>query len=450
MIAYYFPPVGGIAAAGSQRTLKFAKYLPRYGWEPVILTVKETSYENYLTLDPTLLSRVPSDTKIIRTSVIRWLTRILELKNRRRRVVSGQHPSGPVEATQRLQEKSRLQSFKDSLTGLCEIPDDEIGWLLPAIVAGHRAIKRHAIDVIYATGKPWTAHLIGLALKLLTGKPLVVDFRDPWMTNPFRGQMSRLRDRIEGYMEKKVVEIADVVVTNTSDLRAEFLTRFPRESGEKFVAVLNGFDPEDCQPARVPRVDPEKFTVTHTGFLYGKRDPRLFIEAIAFLIETQKVDRKRFRVRLVGSVELSYDLPELIRSRGIEDVVQMVDQVPYDQSLQYLINSDALLLLQPGTTTQIPSKLFEYIALGKPVIAISPPSGATSRIVLDNLLGTAADADNIVDTSSAVEEVYRKWLSGNQSCWNNGGRERFDVQNVTAVLAERFNTIALRQDAQSV
>jgi glycosyltransferase involved in cell wall biosynthesis len=446
MVAYTFPPVGGIAAAGSQRTLKFAKYLPQYNWEPVILTVRETSYESYLALDPTLLERVPANTKIIRNSVVRWMTKLLELKNRRRPITAGQTQArAPAQPKHGSNAKSRLQTLKDAVTGLFEIPDGEIGWLVPGVAGGVHAVKREAIDVIYATGKPWTAHLIGAALKRLTGKPLVVDFRDPWMTNPFREKMSGLRDRVEGYMERKVVETADVVVTNTQALKDEFMTRFPREPAAKFVALLNGFDPEDSQVAASMRVDPEKFTITHTGFLYGKRDPRLFLEAIALLIETQRVDRRKIRVHLVGSVELPYDLVEYLRDRRLEDVVRLVAQVPYQESLQYLANSDALLLLQPGTKTQVPSKLFEYIALAKPILAITPGEGATSQLVQENSLGTVADAESVGEIAWAVEQLYRNWQCGTEAYCINRARDKFDVKNVTAVLSKKFDEVLSRQ-----
>jgi glycosyltransferase involved in cell wall biosynthesis len=443
MIAYFFPPVGGIAAAGSQRTLKFAKYLPQYDWEPVILTVRETSYEAYLALDPTLLERVPANTKIIRNTVVRWMTKLLELKNRRRSTEAGQRQADAVcQQNEASNGKSRLQTLKDAVTGLFEIPDGEIGWLVPGVAGGLRAIKREAIDVIYATGKPWTAHLIGAVLKLLTGKPLVVDFRDPWMTNPFREEMSGLRDRVEGYMERKVVETANVVVTNTQALRDEFMARFPREPAAKFIALLNGFDPEDGQVAPNKRVDPETFTITHTGFLYGKRDPRLFLDAIALLIETQRVDWRKIRVCLVGSVELPYDLTGYLRARRLAEVIRLVAHVPYQQSLQYLANSDVLLLLQPGTTTQVPSKLFEYVALAKPILAISPGGGATARLVRENSLGTVAEPENMGDIASAVEELYRNWRLGIEAYrTSSDARDQFDVKNVTAMLSRKFNDL---------
>ncbi len=443
MVAYFFPPVGGIASAGSQRTLKFAKYLGERGWQPIVLTVREKCYERYFVMDPTLLERVPPDVKIARSSVIRWLTRLLEFKNRGRVVpppaTAPTSADGPGSAGR---NPGRLQQWKDAVTGLFEIPDEEVGWLIPGVAAGLGVVRRERVDVLYASGKPWTAHLIAAVLKKLTGKPLVIDFRDPWVTNPFRGPQSPLRDRVEAYLERKVVETADVVVTNTKALRDEFIARFPGVPAAKFVTLLNGFDPEDYDEVRAARpLDARKFTIAHTGFLYGKRDPRGFLEAVARLIEEGKIAPDALEIVFVGSIELPYDLPSYLRAKRIAGIVRLIDQVPYRESLRHLAESDALLLLQPGTKTQVPSKLFEYIALGKPILAVSPRDGATARLVFEESLGRVADADRVEEIAAAVEELYRIWREGGAVGAANGARAKFDVRKVTAVLAEQFDDL---------
>lgn len=448
MIAYFFPPVGGIASAGSQRTLKFAKYLGERGWQPVVLTVREDCYERYFVMDPTLLERVPPDVKIARSSVIRWLTRLLEFKNRGRHIAppTAAAPASTDTGENDGRNESRLQKLKDAVTGLFEIPDEEIGWLVPGVAAGIRVVRRERVDVLYSTGKPWTAHLVAAALKKLTGRPLVVDFRDPWMTNPFRGEKSPLRDRVEAYLERKVVETADVVVTNTKALRDEFIARFPEAPAAKFVTLLNGFDPDDYDEVSAARpAEARKFTIAHTGFLYGKRDPRGFLEAVSRLIEEGKIAPDALEIVFVGSIELPYDLPSYLRAKRLAGIVRLIDQVPYRESLRHLAQSDALLLLQPGTMTQVPSKLFEYIALGKPILAVSPRDGATSRLVLDESLGRVADADSIEEIATAVEDLYRIWRQGGAVGAANGARSKFDVRNVTAVLAEKFDDLLNRR-----
>jgi glycosyltransferase involved in cell wall biosynthesis len=249
-------------------------------------------------------------------------------------------------------------------------------------------------------------------------------------------------------MEKKVVENADIVVSNTDFLKDEFIARFPWLQKNKFVVLLNGFDPDDIQMSTLKRREPDKFIIIHAGFLYGKRDPRSFLEAIAMLIQSQRIDRQKIRLWLVGSVELPYDLAGYVDASGLQEVVRLITHVPYQESLQYLASADALVLLQPGTTTQVPSKLFEYIALNKPILAISPSDGATSRLVHENSLGIFAEADNVDQIASAIEQLYRQWHLGPGGWPINGrARDKFDVKKVTELLSRKFEELANRSTA---
>jgi glycosyltransferase involved in cell wall biosynthesis len=423
------------------------------------LTVRERDYEPYFALDQSLLKKVPSDLIIIRTSVIRWLSKILQAKQTIRRLlrpVRVESPSDAVPASDRAkdvgedipQSTSWYQRLKDSVTDLFEVPDEEMGWLVPACINGLLAIRRESVDAIYSTGRPWTAHVIGVVLKKITGKPLVVDFRDPWMTNPFRLQYSPLKERLECYLERKVIEIADIVIANTEELKEEFLKRFPRQSSDKFVSILNGFDPDDyALESKTGMGNSGCFTITHAGFLYGRRDPKMFLEAIKLLIESGSIGRDHIRVRLVGTVELPYDLSRYLSTNNLDTIVSLHDQVPYYASLEYLGQSDLLLLLQPGTKTQVPSKLFEYIGMRKPILAISPRDGATSALVEKEGLGMVADPEKIHEIAEGVLHLYRQWSQGLLSeARYERGYQRFNVQRMTADLADMLSGLVAREN----
>lgn len=443
MIAYFFPPVGGIGAAGSQRVLKFAKYLPKYAWQPIILSVKEQCYEPYLSTDPSLLSKVSPGTPVVRTPIIRWLTRILELKGKLRRPVAvgspcAEAPPVPPQSVMRSSRGGWYQRVKDGITDLFEIPDEEMGWILPATFAGLAAYRRHRYDAIFSTGRPWSAHVIGLLLKRITGKSLVVDFRDPWMTNPFRLPYSRLKDTLEGFLERKVIEGADLVIANTKELQAEFMRRFPSQPCTKFAVLLNGFDPDDYGPSKEGQSNEsgESFVVAHTGFLYGRRDPLPFLKAVKKLISRSEIDRKHLTVNLVGTVELPYNLPEFLVAHGLDDIVMLHNHVPFQESLDHMRRASVLLLLQPGTTTQVPSKLFEYIGMKKPILAISPKSGATSRIVSEEGLGETADPDDVEEIALALERLYKRWKAKERPDFTyEAAYRKYNVQFMTEQLA---------------
>lgn len=450
MIAYLFPPAGGIGSAGAQRVLKFVKYLPSFHWHPIVLTIKEKSYESYFTTDPTLMEKVPPGLPIVRTSVVRWLTRLLELRQTMLRGWRGKAQpqqvgtTGLPSSSEQSIPKGWYHRLKDTITDMFEIPDEAVGWFVPAVVGGWRAIRRDRIDVIFSTGRPWTAHLIGTALKIFTHKPLVVDFRDPWMTNPFRLDYSPVRNRLEAFCERKVIEYADVVIANTDELRGEFIRRFPCQPKEKFMTLLNGFDPEDYAVHEHVQDRPRQcFTIAHTGFLYGKRDPKPFFEALEMVMACPDVDRSKLRVVFVGSIQLSYDLPAYLAAHNLQDLVILHGQVTYKQSLQYMKEGDLLLLLQPGTSTQVPSKLFEYIAFRKPILAITPVEGATGRLVTNDCSGFVCAPEQVSDIANAIEVAYRQWKRGGvEEGYGRRAYDTYNVKNMTAVLASAFSEVS--------
>jgi hypothetical protein len=449
MIAYCFPPVGGIGIAGSQRALKFVKHLQNFQWEPTVLTVKEEFYEPYMSMDYNLLSNLPDDIEIIRTSVIRGLSKVLQIKNRiKSKFINYEKKCKENTHTQKYEEMfiewGWYKKFKDTITDLFEIPDEEMGWILPGVWAGVRAVKKKQIDIIYSTGRPWTSHVIGMALKVLTGKPLVVEFRDPWMTNPFRKKYSNLKNNIEGYLERVVIKNSDLVIANTYELKEEFIKRFQVISKEKFTEILNGFDSNDYvnNMAWYNKERNKEFLITHTGFLYGKRDPINFIKALKLLIDKKFIEDNSIRIFLIGSIELQYDISEYIEYYGLNNIFIIHDHVSYKKSLEYMQKSDVLLLLQPDTKTQIPSKLFDYLGMRKPILAISPYGGATYNLMSRENMGRVAQPDDIEGIADAIYAMYNEWKKGNCTYKiDNNIYDKFEIKHITKMLSLEFNKV---------
>ena len=450
LVAYHFPPVGGLGAAGSQRMHKFAKHLPAFGWEPIVLTLREDEYEDYLKIDSSLMEQVSRDLQIERTGKFRLLTPLLTLKNtvlrRRNRSESPSDGDAAVAAgVAPRQSKSAYQKFKDAVTDLFEIPDETAGWIIPATRRGRRVIKQADVDLILATGRPWTTLIIGGLLKMLTGRPLILDFRDPWMTNPFRIEYSGIKNAAERRLERWVVKSADLVIGNTEELRQEFVERFGQDDPDKFISVLNGFDAEEFASVKPePRRDAlrDSFLLLHSGFLYGRRDPRPVIEAIRRLRDEGHLDRVHFHCELVGNVHLDYDLAELIRELDLDDIVSLRGEVSYVESLAAVAACDVALLLQPGTTTQVPSKLFEYIGLGKRMLTIAPAESSVAAIVKGNALGSFSEPEDVPGIAAAIGEEIDAWQARTgESGIADEDRDRFDVRNCVQLLADNMNKI---------
>ncbi len=443
MIAYYFPPSG---VSGIYRTMRFLKYLPECGWRPIVLTLRPDAYEPGEPRDDSLHERLPADLTIIRTTelhVLAWLHRL-------RRLIRRVEPVAAAQVVQPLHERredaaSFWQRCKDGVTGFLSTPDRQIGWLIPAVRAGWKAIRGHGVDVLYSTGKPWTAHLVGYALRRLTHTPWVADFRDPWFNNPSSAPMSRLRQTIETRMERMVISRADVVVANTDVVRQEWMQRYPFLKPDKFVTITNGFDPdEQAHPRSAQALESAQtsvFTLTHAGALYAQRYPHDFFVALDRVLTTGAVPQDWLRVNLVGSWDTQTNT-FLAQHPKVADVVQLVPQVPHPVYLAYLQQSDVLLLLQPQTASQIPAKVFEYMQAGKTILALTPPHGATGDLVQSEGLGRVCDATDTEAIQHALEALYRDFTAGALTPdLSAPGYQKYDVRHLTHRLASSFDRL---------
>jgi glycosyltransferase involved in cell wall biosynthesis len=254
------------------------------------------------------------------------------------------------------------------------------------------------------------------------------------MTNPFRPAYTAVKERAEARLERLVVAGSALVVANTEHLRDEFRARFPEQPAAKFTALLNGYDPDDF-PALAPKARGPALTLTHTGFLYGKRDPRTFLEGVRRAVAAGAVPAAGLRVRFVGPAELPYAPEALAAEAGLRDVVAFEGRVSFAESLARIGEAEALLLLQPGTTTQVPSKLFEYIGMAKPILALSPPGGATARLVAEEGLGEVADPEDVPAIAEALGRLHLAWREGRLPVPGPAVRQKFNVKHLTGILA---------------
>ena len=343
MVAFHYPP--DLSSSGVLRTLKFTRYLPECGWNPVVLTVREHHYES---TDAKLLQQIPREVQIRRTRAI---------------------------------DTKRILSIRGRYLKITTLPDRFIGWLPFAVREGLRAIRQERIKAIWSTSPLATSHLVAWSLKKLTGLPWVADFRDPWTEPEIASNPRAPLFRLECYLEEQVVRRADRIVLTTSRLREELLGRHPKAAPEKAVVIPNGYDEEDFltvngQPDRGSPV-----RITHSGLvdeLY--RSPRSFLKAIAQLMSRGALKHGDVRVDFLGGGNYvqSPAFRSLVAEFGLEKEVHVLPRVGYAASLEHQAQSHLLLLLQCGddTRTLIPAKAFEYLRIGRPILALVPPSAS--------------------------------------------------------------------------
>jgi len=210
------------------------------------------------------------------------------------------------------------------------------------------------------------------------------------------------RKRIEARFERFVVGSAALVIANTRSLRDEFRTRYPEQPGPRIEAVYNSVEGTLAPGARGLATPDTRIRLTHAGFLYGPRDPATLLRAVA---RRRRATADDVAIELVGAVELEYRLDRLLDELAIADIVTVHGPVPHARCSVMLKESDALLLLQPGTRTQLPSKLFEYVTFGKPILTIAERDGETYRFAAEELHAPVGACDDEADIAAAIDRL---------------------------------------------
>jgi glycosyltransferase involved in cell wall biosynthesis len=456
IVAYHFPPAAGQALPGTQRAVKLIRYLPDFGWSACVLTVKQSEYPHYIELNQQSLDALPKDLPVERTSTTRLLRVLIRIRNAAKRLLARIFGDKVVASKPYYVDghKRKVQSVKDSVTELFEIPDEVSGWIISATLGGRRMAKAHAYDAIIATGRPWSSLVVGSLLSRFTGRPLISDFRDPWMTNPFRADHSKLKNKLDGRLERYVIRQSSLVIANTDLLRDEFAERYSDLPGDRFVAIPNGFDAKEigpCLEAAAAATNPSQFTLVHAGFLYGKRDPRVLIDALRALLDREQELTGKLKIVLAGPRDLPYSICQYIVETGLSDCVQIVDAVPFEESLAMVARSSAAILLQPDTLTQVPSKLFENIGLGKMTIAIADADSATERLFKAHRIGYFADSVDKEEIADAIQNAYRDWkASGGLLGIAPDVKAQFDIRTRVGSIAEHLERLTRNErDAAS-
>jgi len=414
MIAYYFPPLGG---SGSLRPLKLAKYLPSFGWKPIILTVRNPDW--YYASDPELLKELPPATIIKRAFMLRlaWFYRVLN--------------------------PFRVRKMDEIIKRFLIHPDDQIGWLPFAYFSALDIVRKQNVKAVYSTSGPLTCHLIAYFLKKKTGIPWIADFRDEWLEAPNLNLPTSFHRRFHYRLEGMVVKNADKVIT----MAPRFCRLLSKHTTnlEKFVTITAGFDPEDFVPQTLSDKKknlPNKFVIAFIGLFYDTFHPNAFVKALTELIVEGKISREKVKVKFVGA-----NCPNDIDIGDRYEICEFTGFVPRKEAIQYSSDANALLLLLSKERGEhvIPSKVFEYLASEKPILALVPPSGEVANIIKSTNTGVVVDFEDVEGIKKAYLQLYHGWKEKENRFVKPNWEEifKFDQKNLTEKLAKLLNDMAV-------
>jgi glycosyltransferase involved in cell wall biosynthesis len=447
MVTYYFPPLGGV---GVQRTLKYVAYLPRWGWQPAVVTPRNPAYT---VLDPSLLDVLPAGLEVNRTASLEPG----RLSKAVRRMLGG--PTGSAGAAIDLAGRPARGGWPGKLVWLSMglwnriwnallFPDAQVGWVPFGSRAGRKAYRRREFDVVYSTAAPISAHLIAGRVKRSTGRPWVADFRDPWIGNPFAAPLRGPKAWLQRRIERWIVSRADRVVLATDALRAMFLERYP-EMADKFVYIPNGYDRADLAGLAPMRGEPGRFTVLFAGSLYRPGELEAFLGGVERLVTRRPDLRNRLRVQFVGRASSGgrhlgdlYTTPDRLGG-----VVSFEGFVPRQEALARMAGADALLQLmtdEPGTGMFVGGKLTEYMAFDRPILAVMPP-GEGRRLVESLPAGRVADVE-----PGSIADALERLLDDPPAPGPTDPAGRYDRVNLAGELAALLDEVtAARSPAEA-
>jgi len=437
-----FPP---LPLVGVYRVSKFCKYLPENGWKPYVLTEKIRDVR--LEKDWALLKEIEEKTTIIRTTNFQpfywWDNR--RQNNPESKIkpsVNIKKPNEPAElqeAQLRVTPKNILKNSFQLLRKILTVPDARLTWIPQAILPGLRIIFREKIDIILSSSPPPTNHIMGYLLSIFSGRPHVVDYRDLWTQNGgyFMRNLPGYLQKYDTFLERKILKHCQGVVFATNTFRDKMMSKFGDTGiSNKISVIYNGVDESNYLNIDMKPFKNDCFTINYFGNLYGFRNPSLFINALLEWFENNPEIKQKVKVNFWGAHSEEY-ITDTFR-HDLKGVVSFIDRIPQQEVIQKMFQTDLLLLIQgldPRIDDAIPTKLFEYMVTGKPILAFFP-EGEAANILLEqkkHLIISHPDENKIV---TFLKHQFDLWKN-NPECRNIGGAipTQFNRRNQTQQLS---------------
>lgn len=417
-IACLYPP---IANSGTQRSVKFANYLPDYGWVPIVLTVETTTEQ---ALEPALLKEIRPATRIERVPF--WSN---VLATRIGRALSAILP-----------ERRVIEGIEWRLRSLWSVPDQWAFWRTTAVKRALEIYNDEGFDCIYATGFPWTSFLVAKEVSVKSGKPYVLDFRDLWCSWKADWNASLwFADWYAKRLELSVINKASAIVTTTDAMARVLVDMLPTSAQARVTCITNGYDPEDffVEPEGTKTIG--KIRIVYTGVWKVGYSPKVLYEAIMVLQRNFPAELSRLEVVCAGFT------PGEFGEKSLDNTVQELGRVSHCDAIALMKSADALFLpVSEGDYAlgSLPGKLFEYLASGKPIIAAVPEDSEVAKIL--NLVGGAARVDP--GDVSALTSLLVDIAQTGGPAWGTpepSQTVRFERRNLTSQLAEVLTSVSM-------
>nr|WP_315220858.1 glycosyltransferase family 4 protein [uncultured Flavobacterium sp.] len=417
IITYYFPPAGG---PGVQRWLKFVKYLPEFGIQPIVYVPENPTYP---IIDEGLVSEISPKAIIIKNKIMEpYQLASIFSKNKTKKISSGIFP------------QKKKQTFLDKtflwVRGNLFIPDARVLWVKPSVSFLEKYIKENNIDTIVTSGPPHSLHLIGLDLKQKLGVNWLADFRDPWTTIGYHKalRLSNYAAKKHKKLEHKVLNAADTIIVTSKTTKIEFqaITNKP------ISVITNGYDIETVAKQTLDI----KFTLAHIGSFLSDRNPLFLWQCLVELLEEIPDFKNHLELKLIGAV--SQEVLDALAAFKLNDYLNVLGYVSHQEAIAHQKKSQVLLLIEinsEDTKSIIPGKLFEYMVSNRPIIAIGPKGSDFADIITETNTGVFFDYSEKTKLKSVILDFYNQFLDGKLQA-NGVGLQQYSRKNLTKQLVQ--------------
>lgn len=356
MICYYYPPLTDV---GGTRSVAFSKYFKQFGWEPYVLSVKNPD-KTYCSIGN---AKPPEG---VRVTYSYSLFNVYKFFGKLNGLLS------------RILKLFRIKHERNYFYDIFCVPDIFIGWLPLTFFKARKLIKKHDIDAIYVSCSPFSAGIIGSCLKRATGKPLAIDYRDPFGLDISQYQRDfgplSFKKRVDKKIANWILKSCDIFTVTTEETRQLYIDQFPF-AGNKMHTVYNGFDHAFLDDLGEQQKF-QKFTIIYTGNFYYDVRFDYFFEGMGILKKNNEINKSNFQFLFYGGYQDR--IQEITKRYGVADLVTVKSRIPFSEVLKEIKRSHLQLLriMQPMIST----KLFEGIALDTPFLATIPP-GEVEQII---------------------------------------------------------------------
>jgi len=420
IITYYWPPSGG---AGVQRWLKFVKYLRNFGWEPIIYTPSNPGFD---VTDHTLEGDIPEGIEVIKTPIWEPYEFYKKLTGKKGSTNINSEILNPKRST------GLLDQFSIWIRGNLFIPDARKFWIKPSVRFLIKYLKENHVDAIVSTGPPHSMHLIALKIKNRLNIPWMADFRDPWTDIDYYKDLkiSAFADNKHKNLELKTVRSCSAMVVVSREMKENY----EKMGGSNVHLITNGFDPDDMDIKNV--IPDTKFSISHIGSLPPSLNMHGLWNVLSDMCEVLPNFRNNLEIKLIGKVENT--VIDDLKERHLTEYLTRIEYVSHDKVAPLMKQSAILLLVinkdSPNAKGILTGKFFEYLASGRPILAIGPDNGDLANILKETEAGFISEYDDTDHIRMIVRTLYDKYLQ-NQLINTPKGIEKYTRKNLTAELA---------------